>query len=407
MPPLSTFYSLKLHLQIRSAFEKVVSMTASHSSKYTHQHPVSEQIHKSTDQDKADADSILQLDNLSKKFASEQAVSEFDLTIDEGEIMTLLGPSGCGKTTTLRTIAGLERPTTGRIRLDGSTVSGPDTFVPPEKRDIGIVFQDYALFPHMTAAENIAFGIDHWESSRRQQRIDMLLELVGLPEQKESYPEELSGGQKQRIALARALAPEPEVLLLDEPFSNLDRDLRVTMREEVRQILKQTGVTAIFVTHDQEEALSISDRIAVVHNGTIEQVGCPEEVFQHPNSRFVAEFLGDAGFLSGTVEKGTVETPIADIPVSQIRGLSDAYSQTDVDVLVRPDDVIALPATEASMDGRVTYRKYLGSMIQYRVELLDGTTIECMHNHSNSVSLGDPVTIELTADHPLSWFPCD
>ncbi|MFB6136863.1 MAG: ABC transporter ATP-binding protein, partial [Halobacteriaceae archaeon] len=208
------------------------------------------------------ADPVLELRGVEKRYGEGQVLGGLDLAVREGEFLTILGPSGCGKTTTLHLVAGLEEPDAGTVTIDGETVADGETFVAPEDRDVGVVFQDFALFPHLTAAENVAFGIQDLPADEREARVDDLLDLVGLRGQRDSHPEALSGGQKQRVALARALAPEPDVLLLDEPFSNLDVDLRVEMREEVRAIVKRAGVTAVSVTHDQEEALSISDRVA-------------------------------------------------------------------------------------------------------------------------------------------------
>ena len=236
-------------------------------------------------------ETVLELDGLERSYDGTPVIRDLSLSVRDGELLTLLGPSGCGKTTTLRLIAGLERPDDGAVRIEGDTASGSE-FVTPEQRDVGVVFQEFALFPHLTARENIAFGIDDWDADERTRRVDELLELVGLEAHDDKPPGELSGGQQQRVALARSLAPEPSLLLLDEPFSNLDVDLRVEMREEVREILNAAGVTAISVTHDQEEAMSISDRVAVMSEGRIEQVGTPEAVFQQPKSRFVAGFLG-------------------------------------------------------------------------------------------------------------------
>lgn len=348
----------------------------------------------------------LKLTDVTKRFNEECAVEGVSLTVTAGDFVTLLGPSGCGKTTTLRMIAGLEQPDHGRIEVGDRVVANESIDVPPEDRAVGIVFQDFALFPHMTAAENIAFGLDGWDGGGKSDRVDELLELVDLVEFRNQTPDELSGGQRQRVALARSLAPEPRVLLLDEPFSNLDVGLRVRMREEVRRIVKEAGVTTISVTHDQEEALSISDQVAIINNGQLEQVGPPETVFQQPTSRFVAGFLGHASFLRGQVRGDIVETNIGRIGRDQIHGLATEYDNTEIDVLVRPDDVLARPVgNPAEADGTVTYRRYLGPNMLYRVELSSGEVVECMHNHSDRIALDQPVRVELPTTHQLAWFP--
>ena len=353
------------------------------------------------------AEVVCAVDGVEKRFGDEQVIEDCTLSVRDGEIVTLLGPSGCGKTTTLRMIAGLEEPDGGEVRLNGDTVAGNGRFVPPEDRDVGVVFQDFALFPHLTARENVSFGLRSWSQDERDDRVEDLLSVVGLSEQGESYPAELSGGQQQRIALARSLAPEPDLLLLDEPFSNLDVDLRVEMREEVRRIIKAAGVTAISVTHDQEEALSISDRVAVMTDGRIAQVDVPELVFQRPQSRFVAGFLGHASFLSGTVHGDHVETALGRVLRDDVDGLAPAYDGTAIDLLVRPDDVTATPAEDVPGDGEVVYRRYLGPTVLYRVALDDGETIECMHNHSDHLELGERVHVRVVADHDLAWFPAE
>jgi len=349
-------------------------------------------------------ETVLELDGVGKTYGNEQVIEDLSLSVSDGEILTLLGPSGCGKTTTLRLIAGLERPDGGVVSLDGSSVAGDGEFVAPERRGVGVVFQEFALFPHMTAEENIAFGLKDRPEDEREARVDEMLDLVGLDAHRESRPDELSGGQQQRVALARSLAPEPEMLLLDEPFSNLDVDLRVEMREEVRSILKEAGVTAISVTHDQEEALSISDRVAVMNDGRIEQVDRPEQVFQHPESRFVAGFLGHASFLSGFVSGTTVETGVGPLDRDRIHGLTAEYDGTKMDVLVRPDDLTADRVPEGG-DGEVIHRRYLGPTVLYRVELDNGDVLECMHNHTDQVGIGTRVSVEVAADHDLAWFP--
>lgn len=356
---------------------------------------------KSTDSDEA----ILELDDISKTYGRETAVSDVSLSVRKGELFTLLGPSGCGKTTLLRLIAGLERPGDGSIRVSDERISGPGTFVEPDQRDIGLVFQDFALFPHLTAAENVGFGLPDVDSETRETRVDELLDLVGLQRYRDQRPDQLSGGQRQRIALARSLAPEPAVLLLDEPFSNLDVSLRERMREEVRTILKETGVTAVSVTHDQEEALSISDRVAVMQDGMIEQVGRPESVFQHPRSRFVAEFIGQAVFLSGLLQNGQVRTELGSFEASKLKGISREYEGASIDVLVRPDDLRAIPVEEGEGNGRIITRKYTGPSFVYGVELDSGEIVHCQENHATEFDLDRRVTVELTADHTLGWFP--
>jgi iron(III) transport system ATP-binding protein len=352
-------------------------------------------------------ETVLHLAGLTREYGPEAAVSDLDLAVKEGELLTLLGPSGCGKTTTLRMIAGLERPSAGEIRLGGGVVAGDGAFVAPEHRDVGLVFQDFALFPHLTVEENVAFGIDHWDAADREARTEELLELVDLTAHRGKQPAQLSGGQQQRVALARSLAPEPEVLLLDEPFSNLDVRLRIEMREEVRRILKETGVTAISVTHDQEEALSISDRVAIINDGRLEQVGKPELVFENPESRFVASFLGRASFLRGQVYGDTVETVLGSLDAGRLNGPVSAYGGAEIDLLVRPDDLEAVPANEATGNGRIIHRQYNGPSFVYRVELTDGTTVRCLHNHVETFERGQPVTVSIAADHALAWYPAE
>jgi iron(III) transport system ATP-binding protein len=351
-------------------------------------------------------ESVLELDGVTKQYGSETAIDSLSLTVREGELLTLLGPSGCGKTTTLRVMAGLERLDGGEIRLAGESVAGNGTFVEPEDRGVGLVFQDFALFPHLTVAENVAFGLADRDDEATAARVDEMLALVDLEDQRDSTPDELSGGQQQRVALARSLAPQPDILLLDEPFSNLDVRLRVEMREEVRDILKAAGVTAVSVTHDQEEALSISDRVAVVNRGRVEQVGKPESVYEHPESRFVASFLGQAGFLRAPFEDGTVETGIETLDREMLQGLTTEYEGATLDVLVRPDDLRAQPVEDDDRgDGRIVYRQYTGPSFVYRVELDSGDVVHCQHNHVTEFDIGQRVRVDLVADHTLAWYP--
>mgnify|MGYP000008085018 CR=1 FL=1 len=245
-------------------------------------------------------DRAVGLDSVTRRYAETTAVDDVSLSIREGEFFTLVGPSGCGKTTTLRLVGGFESPTTGAVRLAGEDVAG----VPPESRDVGVVFQSYALFPHMTVRENVGYGLrfsDPPGGVSTAGRVEDLLELVDLAEMGDRDPDELSGGQRQRVALARALAPGPQVLLLDEPMSALDAQLRERLRVQLRSIQTELDITTVYVTHDQEEALAISDRVAVMRSGQVEQVGRPREIYRWPESRFVAEFLGDNNVLTGEV----------------------------------------------------------------------------------------------------------
>jgi len=350
---------------------------------------------------------VLSMEGVSKDYGRELAVEDLSLSVKDGELLTLLGPSGCGKTTTLRMIAGLEEPSSGTITIAGETVTadGDGPFRKPEERDVGIVFQDYALFPHLSVHENIAFGLEEMDDVDADERVAELLELVDLEAHEEKMPSQLSGGQQQRVALARSLAPEPDVLLLDEPFSNLDVRLRVEMREEVRRILKRAGVTAISVTHDQEEALSISDRVAIMNNGNVAQIGDPAEVFENPESRFVASFLGQASFLSGRVTEDTLETGLGSFGLELLNGPIEAYDGAMIDVLVRPDDLQAVPTTEPKANGYVVHRQYNGPSFIYRVELHSGDVVHCMHNHVETFEAGQPVGGDLSGGHGLARDP--
>jgi len=348
---------------------------------------------------------VLELLTITKRYAGQPAVKDLSLSVADGELLTLLGPSGCGKTTTLRLLAGLEYPTTGTIRINGGVVADGQRFVEPEDRGVGIVFQDFALFPHLTVQENVAFGLTDLGQEATADRVDAMLDLVGLQGFRDRNPDQLSGGEQQRVALARSLAPEPAILLLDEPFSNLDIRLRVEMREEVRRILKAAGVTAVSVTHDQEEALSISDRVAVMNAGQLEQVGEPEAVFEHPRSRFVAGFLGQASFLSARVEDGTVYTALGTYDGDLLKGFTSEYDGADIEVLVRPDDLRASAVQPEASNGTVIHQQYNGPTFVYRVELGNGDIVHCQHNHVTSMSIGQPVSVELAADHSLAWYP--
>jgi iron(III) transport system permease protein len=347
-----------------------------------------------------DDDVVLELEGVAKSFDEERAVEGFSIDVEEGEVLTLVGPSGCGKTTTLRLIAGLEKPDAGRIAIRGKTLADEGSSTAIEGRNVGIVFQDFALFPHKTVAENVAFGLWGVDEDERDGRVARLLELVGLTDHVDHYPAELSGGQKQRVALARSLAPEPDVLLLDEPLSNLDAGQRVRMREAVRAILDEVDVTAVWVTHDQEEALSIGDRVAVMTEGRLEQVGPPDEAFMRPASRTVAEFLGEASYLPGRRRNGSVETPIGTVDDDQLVG----YDGPRPDVLVRPDDLAVAPADDGA-DGTISYRRFNGPTVSYRVTLGNGDVVECTAANDELIEYGTPVALEVVATHRLRAFP--
>lgn len=266
--------------------------------------------------------------------AGTDVLQGLDLQVEKGEIACLLGQSGCGKTTALRIMAGFERMTQGRVWLNGDIVAGEGRFVQPEKRNVGVVFQDAALFPHLTVAQNIGFGLHRRSAKQRQKEVARLLELIGLPQLGGRYPHQLSGGQRQRVALARAMAPQPALILLDEPFSNLDADLRQSLGRDVRQLLKDSGMTAVLVTHDQDEAFTMADRIAVMQRGQILQMGPATELFFQPRHPFVASFLGEGSFIKGKRKpNGRIATILGDI-------VPQTLPQTEqVQVLIRPSDL--------------------------------------------------------------------
>jgi thiamine transport system ATP-binding protein len=356
----------------------------------------------------------LALDAVRKSFADTAALDGVSLSIEEGEFFTLVGPSGCGKTTTLRTIAGLEPPTSGTVRFDGADMTG----VPVEDRDVGIVFQNYALFPHMTVAENVAYGLkfaDPPAGTTTEERVTELLDLVDLPGMGERDPDELSGGQQQRVALARALAPEPEVLLLDEPMSALDARLRETLRRQVKAIQSELDVTTVYVTHDQEEALAISDRLAVMNGGRIEQVGTPQEIYEAPATEFVASFVGENNLLGGAVadrSDGIVTVGVdghefrvatgragADDPTAagQATAADPPAVGDAVTFCVRPD-ALAVGGESNQFDVAVETGEYLGETTRYYAEWGDRTVVFRTPDpdHGGRVSLGfDPADARL------------
>ncbi len=327
------------------------------------------------------------------------AVQDADLQIEQGELVTLLGPSGCGKTTTLRMIAGFEFPTSGHILLDGKEIND----LPPNKRDMSMVFQSYAIFPHLNIFENVAYGLNVQRLSKAEieRRVAAVMKLVELTGYEKRAPNQLSGGQQQRVALARALVMEPKVLLMDEPLSNLDAKLRESMRTEIRRIQKRLGITSVYVTHDQIEAMTLSDRVVVMNKGLIEQVGTPVEVYRHPRTRFVADFIGRANFIEGTVVDGRPGALVVNALGQTIRlsTVKESYAQgSKLTLITRPEMVQVGPDGELS--GIVRRAAYLGNLFDYDIEV-GGQLISAVDTdprHMTMYAEGETVGVSLLAD---------
>ncbi len=343
---------------------------------------------------------LLELQDVSVAYGDTTVVHEVSLALNTGVIGCLLGPSGCGKTTLLRAAAGFEPITRGRILLDGREVSRPGWTLPPERRQVGMVFQDFALFPHLSVAENIGFGIRHLPARARQARVAELLALVGLPSYGDSYPHALSGGQQQRIAVARAMAPRPRLLLLDEPFSSMDVELREELAREVRRILKQEQITAILVTHDQMEAFAMADRIGVVNAGRILQWDTAYNLYHRPAERFVADFIGQGKLLPGTVlNEHQVETEIGIITGLVPEGCGEG---DPVDVLVRPDDI--RPDDASDISGEVLDKAFRGASFLYTLRLASGGKVLCFAPSHDNFAVGERIGLKLSFNH-LVIFP--
>ena len=337
---------------------------------------------------------LLTLDRIQCGYAGQSVINGIDLQIGQGEICALLGSSGCGKTTILRAIAGFEPVQQGSIKLNDTLLASPSYLMPPEQRGLGMVFQDYALFPHLTVLDNVTFGLKG-HPDRNHKGLN-LLELVGLPELAKRYPHELSGGQQQRVALARALAPEPALLLMDEPFSNLDTDLRRQLSREVRQILKQNGTSAILVTHDQEEAFAFADKIGVMNQGQLEQWGTPWQIYHEPATPFVACFIGQGSLIPGTVRNDQqIDTLLG---VINCKYASQHSVGSPVKVLLRSDDFGCTP--DSQIKGHVISKTFTGAATQYELQFAQDIRIHCQLPGSLSFDEGEHVSIKVIATHP-------
>ena len=341
------------------------------------------------------ASSILELRSVSCAYDPRRpAIRDISFSAREGEILCLLGPSGCGKTTVLRAIAGFEPVRSGEIFLSGRLVSSSSEMIPTEERRVGMVFQEYALFPHLRVADNIAFGLHHLSRVERTRQVQEMLRLTGLEGLERRYPHELSGGQQQRVALSRALVRNPVVLLLDEPFSNLDPDMASRMRQELHALLRRMKTTTILVTHDHDEAFAMADRIAVLNHGVLEQMDSPELLYHVPSTPFVADFVGQADFIPGTVSQGMVQTELGEFPDTL-----DCKDGTAVVVMIRPDDIHLVPREGAR--SRVLSRQFHGSENLYTVSLPSGQIVHSSESSTSVYQEGAAVELRVSATHTV------
>jgi len=342
---------------------------------------------------------LLEIRDIECRYEDRPAVSNLSMNVKEGELVCLLGSSGCGKTTVLRAIAGFEPILTGEIVLSGYPISKPGYTLSPDKRNLGMVFQDYALFPHMNVADNICFGMRKLSKVAKKHMMTRLLEAVGLADMGDRYPHELSGGQQQRVALARALAPQPDLILMDEPFSNLDVDLRERLSGDVRRVLKGQGITGILVTHDQDEAFALGDYIGVMNEGCILQWDTPYNLYHEPINRFVADFIGQGVFLKGTlISPGAVDTEAGIIRGECRHRLSGG---TEVDLLLRPDDIIH--DDDSDLKCTVLNKAFKGAEILYTLRLPTGSIVLSMFPSHHNHALGEKVGIHICTDHLVAF----
>ena len=337
----------------------------------------------------------LTVEGIEQAYGDNRVLKDLSFRIPAGAIGCLLGPSGCGKTTALRCIAGFENVQAGRILLNGEVLSSPGSTVPPEKRGLGMVFQQYALFPHLDVAANVGFGLRGLKGAEKQRRVAEVLDIVGLGGRENLFPDELSGGQQQRVALARALAPRPGLLLMDEPFSSLDTGLRVRLGTEIRDILKQQGITALLVTHDQAEAFAVADEIGVMREGRLEQWDTAYNLYHRPASRFVAEFVGEGCFVPGeAIGDGTVQIELGRLEPTEPMSLAAAQS---VDVLLRPDDIVH--DDDSSQTATVLRKAFRGAAILYTLGLPSGRRVLALVPSHHDHRIGERIGIRLEADH--------
>lgn len=357
-----------------------------------------------------DTAALLELEEVTVNYAQPRTLRVLDrlsLTLRAGRIGCLLGPSGCGKTTALRVIAGFERPVGGRVRIDGEIVSSPDRMLPPERRNVGVVFQDFALFPHLTVADNIGFGLRQLSGSARARRVAELLDMVGLPGAGDRFPHEISGGQQQRVALARALAPRPRLLLLDEPFSSLDPELREKLALEVRTILQAHGTTALLVTHDQYEAFAMADEIGVMQDGRIAQWDTPYDLYHRPATEAVADFVGMGVILRGYLSPdGTaVDIKLGRLPIrdrgEQAAAGASASARREVSVLMRPDDVVHDDASP--LRAKVLRKAFRGAQFLYTLELDGGEALLALVPSHHDHAIGEWIGVRVDADHVITF----